>query len=63
LAFKKGNLCHCSRYLKSYAAAEFLLELPEIDEEIGVVTYIAAEGDISTIYSLLVMQGSSSFRP
>ena len=34
--------------LESYAAAEFFTKLPEIDEEIKVVTYIAAEGDIST---------------
>ncbi|MEL6958282.1 MAG: bifunctional aconitate hydratase 2/2-methylisocitrate dehydratase [Pseudomonadota bacterium] len=34
--------------LKSYADAEFFTKLPEIDEEIEVVTYIAAEGDIST---------------
>ncbi len=34
--------------LESYAKAEFFTKLPEIDEEIKVVTYIAAEGDIST---------------
>ena len=34
--------------LESYAEAEFFTRLPEIDEEIKVVTYIAAEGDIST---------------
>ena len=34
--------------LESYAAAEFFTRLPEINEEIKVVTYIAAEGDIST---------------
>ena len=34
--------------LQSYAAAEFFTKLPEIDEEIKVVTYIAAEGDVST---------------
>ena len=34
--------------LESYAAAEFFTKLPDIDEEIKVVTYIAAEGDIST---------------
>ncbi|MEM1301917.1 MAG: bifunctional aconitate hydratase 2/2-methylisocitrate dehydratase [Pseudomonadota bacterium] len=34
--------------LKSYADAEFFTKLPDIDEEIEVVTYIAAEGDIST---------------
>ncbi len=34
--------------LESYAKAEFFTKLPEIDEEVKVVTYIAAEGDIST---------------
>ena len=34
--------------LESYAKAEFFTELPEVPEEIKVVTYIAAEGDIST---------------
>lgn len=34
--------------LESYAKAEFFTKLPAIDEEIKVVTYIAAEGDVST---------------
>ena len=34
--------------LKSYARAEFFTALPDVEEEIDVVTYIAAEGDIST---------------
>lgn len=34
--------------LESYAKAEFFTKLPDIDEEIEIVTYIAAEGDIST---------------
>lgn len=34
--------------LESYAKAEFFTKLPDIDEEVKVVTYIAAEGDIST---------------
>src|SRR5690606_417787 len=34
--------------LESYAKAEFFTELPEVPEEINVVTYIAAERDIST---------------
>ncbi len=34
--------------LESYAKAEFFTKLPDIDEEIEVVTYVAAEGDIST---------------
>ncbi|NBT51774.1 MAG: bifunctional aconitate hydratase 2/2-methylisocitrate dehydratase, partial [Marivivens sp.] len=34
--------------LQSYANAEFFTRLPEIEEEIEVVTFVAAEGDIST---------------
>ncbi|WP_282095669.1 bifunctional aconitate hydratase 2/2-methylisocitrate dehydratase [Epibacterium ulvae] len=34
--------------LESYAKAEFYTKLPELEEEIEVVTYIAGEGDIST---------------
>jgi aconitate hydratase 2/2-methylisocitrate dehydratase len=34
--------------LESYAIAEFFTKLPNIESEIKVVTYIAAEGDIST---------------
>ncbi|MCH2230758.1 MAG: bifunctional aconitate hydratase 2/2-methylisocitrate dehydratase [Crocinitomicaceae bacterium] len=34
--------------IESYAQAEFFTKLPEIDEEIEVVTYIAGVGDIST---------------
>ena len=34
--------------LESYSEADFFTKLPDIDEEIKVVTYIAAEGDIST---------------
>ena len=46
-AFDAGNDI-AGDILQSYAAAEFFTKLPEIDEEIKVVTYIAAEGDIST---------------
>ncbi|MEM9409525.1 MAG: bifunctional aconitate hydratase 2/2-methylisocitrate dehydratase [Planctomycetota bacterium] len=34
--------------IESYAKAEFFTELPEVPEEIDVVTYIAGVGDIST---------------
>ena len=34
--------------IESYAQAEFFTKLPEIEEEIDVVTYIAGVGDIST---------------
>ncbi|MFT7184648.1 MAG: aconitate hydratase 2/2-methylisocitrate dehydratase [Pseudohongiellaceae bacterium] len=46
-AFKAGNAI-AKNILESYAQAEFFTKLPEIDEKIDVVTYIAAEGDIST---------------
>ncbi|SHI67464.1 bifunctional aconitate hydratase 2/2-methylisocitrate dehydratase [Aquimarina spongiae] len=34
--------------IESYAQAEFFTQLPEVDEEIEVVTYVAGVGDIST---------------
>lgn len=46
-AFKAGNAT-AKEILQSYADAEFFTKLPDIDEEIKVVTYIAGEGDIST---------------
>jgi aconitate hydratase 2/2-methylisocitrate dehydratase len=46
-AYKAGNAV-AKELLESYAKAEFFTKLPEIDEEIKVITYIAAEGDIST---------------
>jgi aconitate hydratase 2/2-methylisocitrate dehydratase len=46
-AFKAGNPI-AREILESYAEAEFFTKLPDIEEEIKVVTYIAGEGDIST---------------
>jgi aconitate hydratase 2/2-methylisocitrate dehydratase len=46
-AFKSGNEI-AKGILESYAKAEFFTKLPEIAEEIKVVTFIAGEGDIST---------------
>ena len=46
-AFESGNDT-AKALLESYAAAEFFTNLPDIEDEIKVVTYIAAEGDIST---------------
>jgi len=46
-AYKAGNQI-AKDILESYAKAEFFTKLPEVAEEIKVVTYIAAEGDIST---------------
>jgi aconitate hydratase 2 / 2-methylisocitrate dehydratase len=46
-AHESGNE-RATDILESYAKAEFFTKLPEIDEEIKVVTYIAGEGDIST---------------
>ncbi|MDA8793587.1 bifunctional aconitate hydratase 2/2-methylisocitrate dehydratase [Bacteriovoracaceae bacterium] len=34
--------------LESYAKAEFFTNLPEVDEEIKVVSFLVAEGDVST---------------
>ena len=46
-AFNKGNKIAID-IIKSYANAEFFTKLPEIDEEVEVVTYVAGVGDIST---------------
>jgi aconitate hydratase 2/2-methylisocitrate dehydratase len=46
-AFKKGNAI-AKEILESYANAEFFTKLPEVAEEIKIVTYVAGEGDIST---------------
>ncbi|GAB3418555.1 bifunctional aconitate hydratase 2/2-methylisocitrate dehydratase [Niabella aquatica] len=44
----KNNSEIAKEILESYAKAEFFTQLPEVAEEIKVVTYIAGEGDIST---------------
>jgi aconitate hydratase 2/2-methylisocitrate dehydratase len=46
-AYKAGNAL-VKDILESYANAEFFTQLPEINEEIKVITYIAGVGDIST---------------
>ena len=46
-SYKAGNTI-AKDVLESYAEAEFFTNLPDIDDEIQIVTYVAAEGDIST---------------
>ncbi|WP_103867383.1 bifunctional aconitate hydratase 2/2-methylisocitrate dehydratase [Aquimarina sp. I32.4] len=46
-AFKKDNKIAKS-VIESYAKADFFTKLPEVDEEVKVVTFIAGVGDIST---------------
>lgn len=46
-AYKNDNAI-AKDILVSYSKAEFLTKLPDIEEEIKVVTYVAGEGDIST---------------
>ena len=46
-AYKAGN-ANAKALIESYAQAEFFTKLPEIDEEIEIVTFIAGVGDIST---------------
>lgn len=46
-AYQAGDVI-AKDILESYAQAEFFTKLPEVVEEIEVVTYIAGEGDIST---------------
>jgi len=45
--YKRGNKI-VEDILVSYSRAEFFTNLPEIDEEIKIVTYVAGIGDIST---------------
>ncbi|MBF0596893.1 bifunctional aconitate hydratase 2/2-methylisocitrate dehydratase [Faecalibacter rhinopitheci] len=47
VAYESGNEI-AKEILESYAKAEFFTKLPAVAEEIKVVTYVAAEGDIST---------------
>ena len=46
-AFKGGNQI-AKEIIDSYSKAEFFTNLPEVEEEIKVVTYVAGVGDIST---------------
>ncbi len=46
-AYKAGNVV-AKDVLESYAKAEFFTKLPDVEDEIKVVTFVAAEGDIST---------------
>lgn len=46
-AYKAGNAV-ARDVLESYAKAEFFTKLPDVEDEIKVVTFVAAEGDIST---------------
>ncbi len=45
--YENGNAI-AKEILESYAQAEFFTKLPEVEEEIEIVTFIAGEGDIST---------------
>ncbi|MCE7995151.1 MAG: bifunctional aconitate hydratase 2/2-methylisocitrate dehydratase [Roseivirga sp.] len=46
-AHREGNGL-ATEIIESYAQAEFFTKLPEVDEEIEIVTFIAGTGDIST---------------
>ncbi len=46
-AYNNGNTI-AKDILESYAKAEFFTKLPEVAEEIKIVTFVAGEGDIST---------------
>jgi len=46
-AMKSGSAI-AKEIIESYAQAEFFTKLPEVEEEIQVVTYVAGVGDIST---------------
>jgi aconitate hydratase 2/2-methylisocitrate dehydratase len=46
-AYKSGSSV-AKELLESYAKAEFFTDLPEVDEKIDIVAFIAGTGDIST---------------
>ena len=46
-AYNEGNAI-AKELIESYSKAEFFTKLPEIDEEIEIVTFVAGIGDIST---------------
>ena len=46
-AYNNGNII-AKEILESYSNADFFTKLPQIQEEIKVVTYVAGVGDIST---------------
>jgi aconitate hydratase 2/2-methylisocitrate dehydratase len=46
-AYKEGSAV-AKELIESYAKAEFFTNLPEVEEEIEVVVYVAGVGDIST---------------
>lgn len=46
-AFKSGNTI-AKEIIESYAKAEFFTKLPEVAEEIEIVTFVAGVGDVST---------------
>ena len=46
-SYKEGNFI-AKDILESYSKAEFYTNLPDLEEEIKIITYVAAEGDIST---------------
>ncbi len=47
-AAHKGGHALATEILQSYAKAEFFTSLPDVEEEIDVVTFIVAVGDVST---------------
>lgn len=47
-AAHKAGSAIATEILKSYVAAEFFTDLPEVEEEIKVVTFVVAVGDVST---------------
>ena len=61
-AYKAGNAV-AKDVLQSYANAEFFTKLPDIEEEVEVVTYVAAEGDISTDLFVSGQSGPFPCRP
>ena len=57
-SFNKGNKA-AEEVLVSYSKAEFFTMLPQLNEEIEVVAFVAGEGDISTDF---LSPGGCSFK-
>ncbi|GIS15123.1 MAG: hypothetical protein CM15mP117_05550 [Alphaproteobacteria bacterium] len=58
-AFNQKNLM-AKELLESFSKAEFFTKLPELDEEIKIITYVAAEGDI--LNGFIISRKSSTFQ-
>ena len=61
-AYEAGNAI-AKEIIESYAKAEFFTKLPEVEETIDVITYVAGVGDISTDLLSPSAEGALARRP